>query len=591
MAADLKNLWAKHFEKITVAVAAAVFIAALVIFVGMRKDQNAVRTQVVRLVENIRKEQGNASLDKILTPQEKEELHIGQPALKVEDFAKELNGLPSPWDTKKDFVEGSLEIKAPVVKVVTVSAPQVQPVTDVRAVAGRATTAESVPSPVYTIKVDKGGILSDVVWAGVVGRFDLTQQREAYLAAKNHIGDGILVSRVELQRREFKPDGTWSDWQAVTPALASAAATKWPKLPAKATDKAMARVWHDAVKSMQADIRHMPFYKLVPGSIDKESQLVENVFGKETGTGTEQPDLTPPKPVETPATPAGETPAATAAPAPSETPPAAPGKEVSPWAEIKAAPTKGAEKGPAKGPAAGTGEAVSVPAGKEALTTVWAFDASVDPGKTYQYQMRVAVVNPAYSSELIQDEKTRWALEFTGPWSQPTREVSIPSLVQFFFIGTFQDRGTFQDKANLALHRWILGQWVSATSIQANLGIQFSTKVRKKITIPGVPTPMEVEVDMSPQVLLGDVLKNFPYRPEGNARPTNTNILVFADSKGRLGTRIEWEDRKASANFILNHPPGGGTGPTTTKPPEKPVEPPKPRPPVKPPVLPRPPIR
>jgi hypothetical protein len=111
---------------------------------------------------------------------------------------------------------------------------------------------------------------------------------------------------------------------------------------------------------------------------------------------------------------------------------------------------------------------------------------------------------------------------------------------------------------------------------------------RQKLELPGGREKEMVlqEVDMSPGVLLVDVIRNFPYLPEGNTRPIRTNILVYADTKGQLGTRIEWEDKKAAANERIARqqagagavaPPAGATPPTLRPTPTP--RPPTPRPP------------
>jgi hypothetical protein len=50
-------------------------------------------------------------------------------------------------------------------------------------------------------------------------------------------------------------------------------------------------------------------------------------------------------------------------------------------------------------------------------------------------------------------------------------------------------------------------------------------------------------VDLSPGVLLVDMIRGFPYTPPG-MRPIPTNVLIFSDTEGNLGQRIDWEDQK-----------------------------------------------
>jgi hypothetical protein len=140
------------------------------------------------------------------------------------------------------------------------------------------------------------------------------------------------------------------------------------------------------------------------------------------------------------------------------------------------------------------------------------------------------------------DDKARWTLELAGEWSRPSKEVTIPPVNQFFFVGSFGG------KPNLELHRWIFSQWVTVPSAQASIGAPvLYVKPRWKIRVPGGGTETkEVDVDLSPGILLVDIIRNFRYRPEGNPSAIATNILVYAESQGRLSQRIEWLDRQAA---------------------------------------------
>jgi hypothetical protein len=76
----------------------------------------------------------------------------------------------------------------------------------------------------------------------------------------------------------------------------------------------------------------------------------------------------------------------------------------------------------------------------------------------------------------------------------------------------------------------------------------------QKLDVPGVKEPILLDVDLSPgfgtqgDVVLVDVIRNFPYLPSGSTRPVRTDIMVFADAKGQLGIRIQWEDKTGAAN-------------------------------------------
>jgi hypothetical protein len=63
------------------------------------------------------------------------------------------------------------------------------------------------------------------------------------------------------------------------------------------------------------------------------------------------------------------------------------------------------------------------------------------------------------------------------------------------------------------------------------------------IKVPGSGKEVTETVDLSPGVLLVDMIRGFPYTPPG-MRPIPTNVLIFSDTQGNLGQRIDWEDQK-----------------------------------------------
>jgi hypothetical protein len=151
--------------------------------------------------------------------------------------------------------------------------------------------------------------------------------------------------------------------------------------------------------------------------------------------------------------------------------------------------------------------------------------------------MRVAVFNPVYSHQDCEDEQAKWTPELVGEWSEPSAAVTVPRLVHFYFVGVFGDR------ANLELHRWIHGQWVIIRSVPCRVGTPIVYSKLVPIKVPGSGKEVTETVDLSPGVLLVDLIRGFPYAPPG-MKAIPTNVLVFSDIQGNLGQRIDWEDQK-----------------------------------------------
>jgi hypothetical protein len=560
MAADLtQNFLGKHFEKVIVAVAAAILVAAIVFFVAIRAPQDRVRTTVTQQVDSLEKPAKTPTIEGLFEgkPEELKKLGIGQPPVTVEDYKRELNGLSPSWDFTKDLVETYTLNVVPTTGIVRFQAPAVVPVLNVQAVAGRGTTNEVVSNAIFRLDI-KPAALSDIVWVAVVGQVDLTAQLEAYIKADDPI-QPVVLSRVEMVRRELKPDNTWTEWKPVVAAVSTPTAAKWPKMPANPRDAKAVMEWGSAVGAMQSAIRHMPLHHLV--AIDEEGKLAESVAGP--STGVEQPDLAAAKAVvDAAAAAAAAAPAATdTAPAVTHTAPAEAVPSVgdlSPWARTTTTtPTRTTSAGSTT--AAGT---VATP--KRVVVPVWAYDASVEPGKTYQYQMRIGLRSPIYGMNRA-EKSAQWQPEFLGEWSAASREVTLPPTVQFYFVGSFGE------KANIELQRWIMGQWIRVPSAPTAAGapIVVIPPKRQKLLIPGgkgsETTKENVEIDMTPPgVLLVDILRNFMYVPEGNTRPIRTNMLIYTDTRGELKQRIEWDDKKAAANAWAARETVGGAVPAIT---------------------------
>lgn len=574
MAADLtQTILGKHVEKVVLAAAVAIFLGALGWFVIFTQSQEKLRQDVKHRLDQAKERIAKADLNDAVTKEERVALGLDQPPLTVAAFESMLKGLGARWEAETKLAENQLKKEdkvgpPPPPKTV----PKIMPIEDLEVAVGRGTTSEPVPDPLAKLVASKG-TLYDVAWAGVVGRMDLTEQLDVFLACRADY-QPIFLSKVELQRRELKPDSTWSQWQAVPPSAPKAVLDKLPKLPANPQDKRAVGEWGSGIVARQADVRRMPFYPLLAS--DPEGQTVRALVGPIQGV-EQPPPPQPPAKEEPPAAKGAEgAPAAPAAPAAeAPPPPKATSGNLPPWLQQPSA--KEPEK-PTEGPKAVT----PAVAAKHVMATLWVVDGSVEPGKTYQYQMRPSIVNPIYGTRDAVDEKARWTLEITGEWSRPSKEVTVPPVNQFFFVGSFGGR------PNLELHRWIFSQWVIVPSAQASIGAPvLYTKPRMKIRVPGGGTETkEVDVDLSPGILLVDIIRSFRYRPEGNPQAIATNVLVYAEFQGRLSQRIEWLDRQAANIARKGREAVIPTRPAEEGPPTPAgrTPPPPPPPPVKPPV-------
>ena len=528
MAADLtQSFMGKHMEKVILAAAVVVFIGSLTWFVVLREPQDRLLEETVRAVKNVKERVEKPTLKDALDQDERVQLGIDRSVTTAAEFGQMLNGLPAAWaalakmvppqPTQKEEIRVAEEVKPP---------SQILAVEDLRTIWGRGVTGDEVEMALEKSDV-KSGALSDIVWAGCIARFDLTEQLKRYALPRKYILDQspVTITKVELRRRERKPDGGWSDWEGIAATVPADVAGGLPAFPGDPNDKLAVRAWGGGLIKAQAEVRRMPFYELVV--VDPEGKTVEAEAGAVDGVANPDPSVFDEK---TPEKPADEKASAEKKPAPAEketAPRETTDGVASPWL-VTPTGKKPTKQGPTPGGHTAAREHV--------YATVWANDGTVQPGKTYQYQMRVALLNPVWSRPEVKDEQARWALQFEGPWSDPGEEVTIPGLVAFYFVGTFGQR------VNLELHRWIHGQWIMIPSVPTLLGAPVSYTKRVPISVGG--EEIIKDVDLSPQTLVVDVVKGFPYKPAGGNRSISTNVLVYADARGSVHERIEWEDRQ-----------------------------------------------
>ncbi len=542
MAADItQSFMGKHGEKVAVGVTALIFIGVVAWFVVMREPHGEVLQEAKRLVQRLEaKTQQEVELKQVLEPDQRVALGIGRKGTTVADLQEAVTGLPSGYDIglamvgplpkKEDGTddEGPDEHYAP---------EEILPVEDVQLAVGYGVTdAVDVANPQATLQTAEA-TYNDIAWVGVVGKLDLTRQVE--IIQNPYLAEGrtaplskqspITVTRVEIQRRQVTPDGTTTEWENVTPAVPPDAAAERPVPPADNKDRQMVGRWYQGLVQAQAQVRRLPFYNVLTLG---GGQTVQMLAGE--GAGVRQPDLsrfTAGAATETAAQPEAATPETGVAAAPAE--PKKPAAEGGSIFDQLITPDETPSERPTDTTEAAEREHV--------FATLWANDAGVDPGNTYQYRMRAAILNPAWSRTGVQPEDARWTLELFGPWSEPTAPATVPELSEFYFVGTFGDR------VNLELHKWIHGQWIIVPSAPTYVGAPVvCVKSRARITVPGQGEAVEKDVEIAPGAFLVDLVRQFPYQPRGGTRAINTNVLLYSDEQGNLLRRIDWEDQERS---------------------------------------------
>jgi hypothetical protein len=172
---------------------------------------------------------------------------------------------------------------------------------------------------------------------------------------------------------------------------------------------------------------------------------------------------------------------------------------------------------------------------------VWAFDLmpqSVRSGQTYQYRMRLRFYNrycvfPADLETPTDAEQVVVASE----WSEPTDEVIIPKDAEFFV--TSANKGVVKAE----IYKWVEGDWVKQ-SFELNVGLPISG--RKRMRLPSQPDrgTQRVEFDTGATVLEIDLQR--PYEDVNRTSDggfqvkaaATTAAVVYVDAEGQLRERL-----------------------------------------------------
>jgi hypothetical protein len=182
---------------------------------------------------------------------------------------------------------------------------------------------------------------------------------------------------------------------------------------------------------------------------------------------------------------------------------------------------------------------------------IWIHDASpgsVASGMTYQYRMRVRILNGLVGfPERFRDPADGTKVFIEGPWSTPV-EIRVPPASEFYF--TSDDQRNQQVSAEL--YQWADGVWTKARKAY---GIGDKLAYRTRADLPDPDRPGEIyrpEIDFEVEGAVIDIDFQRPYR-ERKRGATKTGVkfgaaatdccVVFVDSSGRLHERFVPTDK------------------------------------------------
>ncbi|RJP39130.1 MAG: hypothetical protein C4547_03725 [Phycisphaerales bacterium] len=184
--------------------------------------------------------------------------------------------------------------------------------------------------------------------------------------------------------------------------------------------------------------------------------------------------------------------------------------------------------------------------GDPTVQRVWTHDAwleSVKGGRTYQYRMRMVLLNPyAGQPKQLKDpqDATAWFVE--GPWSEPSDPITIKPETQFFVKSASGSRGVSFD-----VFKWYRGVWVNG-SFTCQRWDEVGGDSRARVPDEANPTPL---IDFRTGFTVVDIDFDRQIRPRERAgrdgvqfdAPEETVTVTLMDASGELIERVPEVDK------------------------------------------------
>ncbi len=191
---------------------------------------------------------------------------------------------------------------------------------------------------------------------------------------------------------------------------------------------------------------------------------------------------------------------------------------------------------------------------------VWAHDAAdelrggAESGKTYQYRMRLRLLNPFMARpQDLKDPDDAQIVGVPGEWSNPTPDLYIEPDTAFFLT-----RGNINTRSGVkvTVFKWFEGVWVEET-FSAEIGEPLGGSSREVVRVLDDGERDRPLVDFDTGQVVVDIDYDYQYRPTESrgrneftvAPAVPTVALVYADRRtGRLEQKI-YEADKASEQY------------------------------------------
>jgi hypothetical protein len=259
------------------------------------------------------------------------------------------------------------------------------------------TTAEAAAPEAPPKEITRG-----VRWVAITGVLSYKALRENYLTALKRPEVAYPhFKQLDIERQVKQPDGSWSDWEAIDVDRNRQVLDNLPEEDEE---------WTPEANRISALVHPLPFLKAgfwervhVGRMVPKEKMEVPKTqvaFGGEAGMSSTVPE-------------------AMSAPMPQ------------PDSSMSVGDTAFGSGMYAGG---GGAEAMNFDKTEADEIMIRALDFTVEQDTTYRFRVRVVVYNPNVQREDVSPGVDTKSLELSGPWSEPTEEVSMPPDVATYAI-------------------------------------------------------------------------------------------------------------------------------------------------------------
>jgi len=166
---------------------------------------------------------------------------------------------------------------------------------------------------------------------------------------------------------------------------------------------------------------------------------------------------------------------------------------------------------------------------------VWAHDDTAEPGRTYQYRIRLGVFNPIAGRDWFRQDQQQYKNQVVlwSGFSEPTQTIAVPKMMHLFPLEVFARE---DNRVKVDVARYYLGQW-HTQEFEVFPGQIIGKKV--EYTPPTSPTSPTARTPMMDMMPMDFMMEGRGGGVAGDSQPQTVDFAtgyLFVD----IANRIEW---------------------------------------------------